>query len=278
MPELKPIIKFVNYKQTSPAKAKRLEAYISALGKTEKKLTASNYLTIGDAKRGLEVIYNRFHPNGQRLYKQGILAFGVPDIAVDTALNVAKDTLRFFDEYPWIMAVHLNKPKRLHAHFLLGTINVHTGKKLSQSLADIKMIRNKYDEVAKEYGLPLFGDSKSIEMSQSTEDVEDEHEASYSPICDKTAELIMRASAQSAWNYQQQIAQQMLQPVSYQSVGQQVCQPAVPYRSASPSPYGGTMMQIGNMIDTLSAVVNDEFSRCFAVGFMMNNKNGGKQQ
>ena len=95
MPELKPIIKFVNYKQTSPAKAKRLEAYISALGKTEKKLTASNYLTIGDAKRGLEVIYNRFHPNGQRLYKQGILAFGVPDIAVDTALNVAKDTLRF---------------------------------------------------------------------------------------------------------------------------------------------------------------------------------------
>lgn len=172
------IIKFVNYADNAnPTRAERLSKYLQLLQRTDENLIVGNYIDKKDVAHGLEVIEKNFTPRGHRSFKQGIISAGVSckEFAPTEFLKFMSKLLTdFFRGYPYLVAVHTNKPSRLHSHFLLGMTNVLTGKKFSQSKRDLQSFKDYYDELAKQHKLPLT----KIGDNPQTNFVEEEAEAS----------------------------------------------------------------------------------------------------
>lgn len=152
------ILKMINYQESTPERAERLSKYMSGLvhSSGNPKNILTNCLSAGNTKADLDVIKNRWMPNGTRCFKQCVLSFGrsVSEMPSSTALEVTEKTMDFFASYPWIAAIHTNKPKHLHAHILLCTINFENGHKLSQSRDELKKFKLHYNGIARDYGLP----------------------------------------------------------------------------------------------------------------------------
>lgn len=150
------ICKFINYKTPTLERAYRLSAYMQALSRTNPTHVVTNYISKTNAANDIETIEKRWQPRGHRSFKQGIISFGLGqnELPADKALKVTEETLRFFDYYPWLAVVHINKPDRIHSHFLLGTTNVHTGKKLSQGPKDLRKFKEYASQIAEKYDLP----------------------------------------------------------------------------------------------------------------------------
>jgi len=169
------IIKFVNYADNAnPTRAERLSKYLQLLERTEENLIISNYIDKKDAAHGLEVIEKNFNPRGHRSFKQGIISTGISckEFAPTEFLKFMSKLLTdFFKGYPYLAAVHTNKPARLHSHFLLGMTNVLTGKKFSQSKRDLQNFKDYYDELATQYKLPLtkIGDNPQTNFDEEAE-------------------------------------------------------------------------------------------------------------
>ena len=150
------IIKFVNYSIASANRAKRLSVYLKQLSRTSPQYVANNYLSKANTEHSLKVIENRWHPKGSRMFKQGILSFGATckELPPEKALRLTQEILGYFSYYPWLAAVHTNKPEHIHAHFLLGMTNVHTGHKYSQSPHELRNFRDHYNAIASKNSLP----------------------------------------------------------------------------------------------------------------------------
>ena len=91
------------------------------------------------------------------------------------AVQITKDVLDIFNCYPWLAAVHINCPHRVHTHFLLGCIDLRTGRKLSQSKRDLLQFKEHYNSIAKKHGIPLVrGYGLEQPQSLAEEDVSNE--------------------------------------------------------------------------------------------------------
>ena len=152
------VAKFVNYKTSNEGRAKRLSGYIRQLASAEPKYLASQYMTPANSEHSLAVIEKRWHPKGTRMFKQGILSFGATteELKADKALEITREILGFFESYPWLAAIHTNKPSHIHAHFLLGMTNVRTGAKYSQGPQELRQFVEHYNKVARKRFLPLL--------------------------------------------------------------------------------------------------------------------------
>ena len=150
------ITKFINYSDSSPQRAEKFSRYLQNLSKTNSEYVTVNYLDRNNVERGIQVIEQKWKPRGSRSFKQGILAYGVTtsEYPIEKIVKFNEELLKkMYPHNPWLVAVHTNKPL-LHAHFLLVTTNVITGKKMSQSPKDLKNFKDQYDELARKYGLP----------------------------------------------------------------------------------------------------------------------------
>ena len=183
------IIKFVNYADNANStRAERLSKYLQLLERTDEDLITGNYIDKKNVAHGLEVIEKNFNPRGHRSFKQGIISAGVSckEFSPTEFLELMSKLLTdFFKGYPYLAAVHTNKPKHLHSHFLLGMTNVLTGKKFSQSKRDLQNFKDYYDELAKQYNLPLI---KTIDSPQKNL-VEEK-----SKVGDKVEEIVVERS------------------------------------------------------------------------------------
>lgn len=151
------ILKMINQKDSSIVRAEHSGKYIQSFARTDKKCVRAQYLSPSNIKHDLAIIEARYRPKGTRSYKHGVLSFGasVEELPPERALQFTVEWLQFYEGYPWIAAVHVNKPRHIHSHFLLGTTNIRTGKKMTQSPKDLKMSKAYYNQVAQKYNLPL---------------------------------------------------------------------------------------------------------------------------
>ena len=162
------ILRFVNYSTPTPTRASRLANYLQQLSRTEERYLATNYLSKNDAKRSLEIIEKRWNPKGHRSFKQGIISFGasIEELSPDNALDIIRKTLAYFEQYPWLAAIHTNKPSHIHAHFLLGMTSVLEGRKYSQSPRELQLFREHYDKIAQKNHLPLLNPTNKLPITK----------------------------------------------------------------------------------------------------------------
>ncbi len=169
------IVKFVNYPDAGMEKSEKVAKYICSPSRTESKLIFSHCLDRNDVTNSFHTIENRWQPKGTRLFKHGIFSFGDPKMDPTKAVQITKDVLDIFNCYPWLAAVHINCPQRVHTHFLLGCIDLRTGRKLSQSKRDLLQFKEHYNSIAKKHGIPLVrGYGLEQPQSLAEEDVSNE--------------------------------------------------------------------------------------------------------
>ena len=162
MPLYKPrtvgIVKFVNYSLSTPVQVEHFARYLKHFSRTDERYIIAHYLTPNNIRHGIEVIEKRWQPRGTRSFKQGIISFGksIDELPPEQAVDVMRETLQFFDSYPWVAAIHVNKPSHIHGHFMLGTTNIRSGRKLSQSPKDLYSFKDHYNSVARQHNLPLI--------------------------------------------------------------------------------------------------------------------------
>ena len=164
------IVKFVNYSDSSPRRAKRLSKYLQHISKTSTHYVGTNYLNCNDVEGSIKIFESKWKTRGTRSFKQGILAHGVPtdEYSAEEISKFNKELLqRNFPQFPWMFVVHTNKPL-LHSHFLLATTNVLTGKKLTQSPIDLQTFKDCYDDLAPAYGLPVIKQRKMVQPLNSS--------------------------------------------------------------------------------------------------------------
>lgn len=149
------IMRLFNYEDANIAKAKKVSDYIQSPKRTTPAYVFGHGLDVTNVCASLETIENRWKPKGTRLFKHGVFSFGQPDLTPDKAVEVTKKFMEFFKDYPWMAAVHTNCPHRLHSHFLLGCINLRTGRKYSQGVKELQLFKDFYGDVASRYGLPV---------------------------------------------------------------------------------------------------------------------------
>ena len=148
------IVRFFNYADADLAKAQKVADYIQSPKRTRPELVLSHGLAAGDVTGSFKAIEERWHPKGHRLFKHGVFSFGCPDLTPEKAVDATKAVMAAYHQYPWLATIHVNCLQRVHAHFLLGCIDLHTGKKLSQSPKDLKRFKEFYNEAVAPFGLP----------------------------------------------------------------------------------------------------------------------------
>lgn len=151
------ILRFVNYKKTNERKLKKVHQYITRPDSSPKEYQKSFYLNLNDPWHGMEVINNRWNPKGNRLFKHGVFSFGKADLKPKTAMEVTDKILSFYyNQYPIIYSIHTNIPRRIHAHFIMGMVNVCNGKKYEQSPKELSQFKQHFNEIVTSYGLPAL--------------------------------------------------------------------------------------------------------------------------
>lgn len=151
------IMKVINYKDSSFEKIQEHVDYILNKDKSPEQYQKGWYVDCKQALRGLEQLYKRYHPKGTRNFKHWIVSFGVPFLDAEKGFEVSKEIAGYYaKEYPVILGLHTNIPKRIHCHFLQNTVDIRSGKKFSQSLDDFKQFRVFVNKILEEYKLPLL--------------------------------------------------------------------------------------------------------------------------
>ena len=147
----------INYKNgANEHRFRKSVEYITNPQKVKSVKIMTNYMDCVNPCKSLGIIEKRWDNENMkgRLFKHGIISFGVKDIKCVTAKDVLVETLKYYDDYPWIAALHSDVPNRLHAHFLLMMRNVKNGHKFSQSHSDLRDFRKHYHITARKRDLP----------------------------------------------------------------------------------------------------------------------------
>lgn len=150
------ILRMINYSnEATPNRFQKSSDYVTGSSKTSAELILTHFMDANDTFGSLSALEKRWGNDKLtgRLFKHGIISFGCPDLEIAKAKELLKETLDYYEAFPWLAALHTDTPHRLHAHFLLLMRNVSTGKKFSQSHAELMQFRQHYHNLALKYGL-----------------------------------------------------------------------------------------------------------------------------
>lgn len=153
------ILRLINYKESADAhRFKKSTDYVMNHTKTnDGKWVKGHCLKLDDPLKSLRALEEHWHNESLagRLFKHGIISFGSPDLKPEDAMAIMEDTLKYYKHFPYLWALHTDVPGRLHAHFILGMRNMVSGKKFTQSKADLLDFRRHYHKVS--LGFKLLG-------------------------------------------------------------------------------------------------------------------------
>lgn len=149
------IFRMINYKETNEASFNKSLKYITRKESSSPEYQKNFNIGLDNSWRGIEVINNRWNPKGTRLYKHGIFSFGKPNLDPKKAMHITDEILAFYsDRYPIIYSVHTDVPKRIHSHFIMGMVDIGTGKKFNQDFQELNAFKRHFNEVVISYKLP----------------------------------------------------------------------------------------------------------------------------
>ena len=148
------IMRWMNYADAGIEQFERSTQYIFKEKSSPAKYRGSYNLSVSNPSAGLEIIQDRWKPRGNRIFKHGVISFGVRNLLPDKAMDVTNEILQIYNGYPMLYAIHTDIPRRIHAHFIMCMTNVFTGKKFEQDYNEFERFRNHYNETVIKNGLP----------------------------------------------------------------------------------------------------------------------------
>lgn len=143
--------------------------YITNPNKTDNGLLVSGINCSPDANLAHNemLMINRLYNNkGKRTGYHIYQSFNYTDkLSYDEAHEIGIETAkRLYPDFQAVVATHIDKA-HIHNHIVLNSVNIKTGKKLTDSLwheEGISNLRKVSDEISKEYGLTVLNDAPPI--------------------------------------------------------------------------------------------------------------------
>lgn len=156
------IVKFANGQNRGNDALKNGINYILDPKKTSPEYVTCNGVDKTSAAEDMKTIQQLLGKDTGRRYIHYVLSFDA-GVSSQLAFTVASESAEYFsDDYQYILSVH-NNTENIHAHVILNAVNVHTGKKFSQSKAEMLDFRDYVNTVLLSYGLNPVGRSSEDE-------------------------------------------------------------------------------------------------------------------
>jgi len=151
------IIKFNNRKNSvidcKNNKLKRGILYITNHKKTSDDLIGGIGVDSNTVCERMETVKQFYGKDGGREYIRFVVSFkGKKDEVI--VFMAAENIAALFEDFQVLFAVHINT-KNTHAHFIANSVNVNTGKKFSQSRADLQKLKDIINDISNKFGLNL---------------------------------------------------------------------------------------------------------------------------
>lgn len=170
------IIKFANGKNSGTYALKQGIDYILNPDKTNNIWIAGNGINLSSPYEDMHTIQTLYRKSTGRSYIHYIISFD-KDVYASVAFETACDCASYFaDDYQYILALHTNTDN-IHAHIILNTVDVRTGKKFSQSRKELLEFREYINSCLTHCGLNPIGKATTPDLY-------------YSYTCDDTLEDI----------------------------------------------------------------------------------------
>lgn len=156
------ILKFLNGKNCGDETLKAKLDYVLNPEKINRHLIGGNGLDVNRAYNDMMTIQTLYGKETGRRFIHYILSYD-EDVELDVAADICEEVASYFSEdYQYIWAIHTNT-NNIHMHVVINSVNVHTGKKFSQSQAELLKFRNFVNKIFDANKLNLIGRSFSDE-------------------------------------------------------------------------------------------------------------------
>lgn len=165
------IYKQINYKNADMEALLAATRYVGNEEKSPMEYQRGYLAAPQNLFHAIKLCKRRWHVPDGREFKHGIVSFGDPLLTPEEALEICDDIVSVYaSEYPLLLCVHTDVPRRIHAHWVMGMVNVRTGKKFSQSLAEFQDFREHVSDVMVRHGLiALKGTEPHVSSASSRE-------------------------------------------------------------------------------------------------------------
>ena len=205
------ILKFANGKNRGNDALERGINYILNSHKTSPEYIVCNGVEQNSAVEDMKTVQQLLGKDTGRRYIHYVLSFDA-GVSPKKALTIASESAEYFaDDYQYILSIHTNTAD-IHAHIILNAVNIHTGKKFSQSKAEMLDFRDYVNTVLLAHSLNPVGKSAENEEAYPElyfeeednfydfEDADDykENESFFGPIDPEEAELMRFAEQYEA--------------------------------------------------------------------------------
>lgn len=165
------ILKFTNGKNRGFAALKECIKYVLNPEKSYPWLKGGHGVRLETAAEDMRTVQVLKGQEAGRGYIHYVLSLN-EEISHDDIINIADSCINYYREYQTVWEVHTNTD-HLHVHFVMNTVNYKTGKKFSQSKADLQRVKDYINSILEEYGLEPIG-KKSIQLYEKYVNLEDD--------------------------------------------------------------------------------------------------------
>lgn len=153
-------------------KLKRAIDYVINPDKTRSSLTGGIGVDMDNAFERMTVVKQFYNKSGGREYKSFVVSFKGERFE-DLVYTAASSIAEYFSDYQVLYAVHTNTDNT-HIHFIINSVSIADGHKMSQSKEDLKTFKEYVEQVTSRLGLDKDYTLYSYDNDELSFDCDDE--------------------------------------------------------------------------------------------------------
>lgn len=157
------IIRFINDRNRKAAQLCRILEYAKREGKLQERYMTGVGISPVTAYEEMMRAKKSFHQEEGKQYLHLVVSFDKVLQQADTAHQIGRKIAEFYSDYQVLVTTHLNTDN-LHCHMIINSVNMLTGKKLSQRRKDFWEFIEFANMVFEQYDLPRIGSQQVCEL------------------------------------------------------------------------------------------------------------------
>lgn len=158
-----PIIRFINDRNRKDAQLLEVINYIKREDKLAERYITGLGVETETAYRDMMVAKKMLHQEKGKQYLHLVVSCDRKIRNPDAVHGIGKEIACFYKDYQVLLATH-SDTDNLHCHLVINSVNMRTGKKLSQRRKDFWEFRKFANTVFERHNLPHIGEKQIYEI------------------------------------------------------------------------------------------------------------------
>ena len=164
-----PIIRFINDRNREHLQLRKIIEYVKREDKLSERYITGIGINPDTAYQDMTFAKKMLHQEDGKQYLHLVVSCDQILRQPDAVHGIGKEIAAFYKDYQVLVATH-SDTANLHCHLIINSVNMQTGKKLSQSRKDFWRFREFANVVFERHNLPRIGAEQMYELLLSEED------------------------------------------------------------------------------------------------------------